>query len=176
MMRRAVRNENVNVTACDNLARTVQSACFVVAIAFFAFGVALALFIPASFEIRASYFLFFGCIPTLVFYLSGHFLRYSLGRGYRLCENIARNIAQTISRLAVGLLKRMRTPFVAAINRFSFTFARCGFAVRLLLHTTCSSISQRVRQAFLAFQTFCCLLIRSTALIIISFQVRGSAR
>jgi len=175
-MGRAVRTPSVDAAACDKLVRTVQSACFVIAIAFFAFGVALALFIPASFEIRASYFVFFGCVPTLGFYLGGHLLGYLTGVVYRLCERIATQSIRTLARCGIGLLDRALPPFLGAINKLAFTIVRWGLAVRVLSHRACSLIKRRLKQAFVALQNFSCLLIRSAALMIISSQGKGSRR
>ena len=164
--------------ACSRVGRAAQTAStFLGGLCLF-FGPAFATSVPASLEARIVYLCFFGLIPALGFYVSGHILRQmcwcSVAGSVR---SIAARCARRPAPFANGLANWAGAFVLDVLDRCLMIIARCLLTAgqwmqRLfrLGQKAYSSVHCRYWHVHKANLEFSCLLIRNTARFVIRMQ------
>ena len=164
--------------ACSRVGRAAQTAStFLGGLCLF-FGPAFATSVPASLEARIVYLCFFGLIPALGFYVSGHILRQmcwcSVAGSVR---SIAARCARRPAPFANGLANWAGAFVLDVLDRCLMIIARCLLTAgqwmqRLfrLGQKAYSSVHCRYWHVHKAIFEFSCLLIRNTARFVIRMQ------
>lgn len=164
--------------ACSRVGRAAQTAStFLGGLCLF-FGPAFATSVPASLEARIVYLCFFGLIPALGFYVSGHILRQmcwcSVASSVR---SIAARCARRPAPFANGLANWAGAAVLDVLDRCLMIIARCLLTAgqwmqRLfrLGQKAYSSVHCRYWYVHKAIFEFSCLLIRNTARFVIRMQ------
>lgn len=170
--------------ACSRVGRATQAAgTFLAALCLF-FGPAFAASVPASLEARIVYLFFFGLIPALGFYVSGHILRQMCWCSVAGCvRSIPARCARRLAPFANGLANWAGATVLDVLDRCLMIIARCLLTTgqwmqrlsRLGQKAYCS-IHCRYWHVHKAIFEFSCLLIRNTARFVIRVQRRSTER
>jgi hypothetical protein len=170
------RSSNVRQSCQPAPAALRTGNCLAVSCLFF--GAAFtALFVPASLEQRIEILFFFGLVPAAGLYAGAHVLSRLLIVGTKLCEMIATCCFRCFELLANSFVIWVSPPVSAASIGCLMVPARCLLAKASALgEKACRSISHRYLRAHAAFVEFLCLLIRSAARFVISWQASYACR
>ena len=163
--------------ACNQVGRATQRAgSFFASLCLFT-GAAIAAFIPAALEKQILNFLFFGLIPALGFYVSGCILRHVLLLSCKLCGIIASRCFRRTVIFASSLKKWTGQIVPDLLDTCSITIGRFLFGIRMLVQRLAWSGQNAYRLICLSYWQlnstileFACLLIRSTARLLIRLQ------
>ena len=168
--------------ACSRVGRATQAAgTFLAALCLF-FGPAFAASVPASLEARIVYLFFFGLIPALGFYVSGHILRqmcWCSVAGY--VRSIPARCVRRLVPCANGLANWAGATVLDVLDRCLMIIARCLLTTGQWMHRL-SRLGQEAycsihcRYWHKAIFEFSCLLIRNTARFVIRMQRRSTER
>ena len=168
-MMRQRRSSNVQQSEQPGPATLRAANCLAISCLFL--GVAFTAFVSASLEQRIGNLFFFGLIPAVAFYASGHVLSQLLMLGTKLCEVIAEPCFRCFELLANSLVIWASPPVSASsIGYLMVLVRRPSSKASALSDNAYRSVSHRYWRAHAAFVEFLCLLIRSTARFVIGVQ------
>jgi Zn-dependent protease with chaperone function len=137
-------------------------------------GIATALLVSAPPEQRIFNAFFFGVIPALAFWLGGYFLSRWLVFSFEVCETLAKSCFHCLTRLTTQFVKCVAPPILDAAAGLVLRARRLLPELYDRSDKTYATADRLYWRVYTNLYELVCLLIRSTARIIIRIQELNS--